>query len=137
MNTYELSREWFEFCFENPEKIDLNFIKRYKYKPSNDYSKGGFYLIKTSKGIYIGKSINYINRIKQHLYNSSNKIDIDKILNTNTYIESYLLLGYNAVGINYHTRKLETIIEQTFISIAINKNIKILNKRIYGHLQIV
>jgi len=49
----------------------------------------------------------------------------------------YLLVRYKDVNINFHTRKLETIIEQTFISIAAENNCELLNERTYGHLQIV
>jgi hypothetical protein len=137
MNSYKLSRLFFDWSFNNPSKITLEDVYKSKSLPLKDYSNGGFYLIDTEFGLYIGKSIDYMFRLKTHLRKSTNKILIDRVLNNCNSIDVYLLLKYSDVNVNFYTRKLETIIEQTFISIASKHNYNLLNDRIYGHLQIV
>lgn len=137
MKGYELSRLWFDFCFENPEKIKPNHIYSYKIRKSRDYSKGGFYMIvnRITKMIYIGKSIDYMARLKQHLYQSSNKTLIDKNLKKNPELFDFFLLAkYEDIGINFFNRKLETIIEHRFIGIANSIYPKGYNNTYYGHL---
>lgn len=138
MDSFTLSRNWFNWCFENPSKIDKELLNNYKVKGVSNYDNGGFYMIKYNKNAYIGKSIDYLSRIKSHFQISSNKTRIDVELNNNgDFYESFLLAKYSDLGINFHNRKLETIIEQTFIQIAIHKELNMLNDRIYGHLQII
>lgn len=138
MDSFTLSRNWFNWCFENPEKINQNHISEYKIKNKQNYNKGGFYLITSCDKIYIGKSIDYMARLKSHLYPSNNKTKIDIELNKcSNEFEFYLLAKYSEIGINFFNRKLETIIEQTFIQIALNTGKELLNERIYGHLQII
>jgi predicted GIY-YIG superfamily endonuclease len=51
-------------------EINIENILSYKIKQVKDFNKGGFYLIlntRTNKK-YIGKSIDYLGRLKQHLY---------------------------------------------------------------------
>ena len=137
MNGYELSRLWFDFCFENPEKIKPNLILSYKISPNKDYSRGGFYMIinRVTKMIYIGKSIDYMARLKQHLYLSSNKTLIDKELNYNPDLfDFYLLAKYEDIGINFFNRKLETVIEHRFIGKANSLYPNGYNNTYYGHL---
>ena len=137
MNGYELSRQWFDFSFENPSKIKIEDILEYSIKGSTDYKKGGFYLIlnKTENKCYIGKSINYMARLKQHLYPSNKRTNIDvELKNSLDKFEFYLLAKYSDLDINFYNRKLETIIEHRFISTALCHNYKIYNTRHYGHL---
>lgn len=137
MNGYDLSRTWFDWCFENPEKIEINTIKTYKIKSKTDYSKGGFYMIKNkiNNKCYIGKSIDYMARLKQHFYHSSNSLIIDKELNKSfDDFEFFLLVKYKDVGINFFNRKLETIIEHRLIK-KINSIVPLgYNNRYYGHI---
>jgi len=137
MNSYELSRAFFDWSFENPEKIKLEDVFKSKSSPLRDYSNGGFYLINTEFGLYIGKSIDYMYRLRSHLQKSSNKTTIDRLLNNCNNIDTYLLLNYKEAGVNFFNRKLEIIIDQTFVSIAHSHNYNVLNDRIYGHLQII
>ncbi|MDC1265660.1 GIY-YIG nuclease family protein [Flavobacteriaceae bacterium] len=141
LNSYELSRQWFDFSFKNPEMISLYDILNYKIIDNRNYNHGGFYMIKNKSNnkIYIGKSINYMSRLKQHLYLSANKTEIDLALNNGSYlVEFYLLLKYSDLGINFFNRKLETIIENTFINIALSYlPEKGYNKAYYGHLQVI
>jgi hypothetical protein len=137
MNSYDLSRKWFDWCFENPEKIKIEDILKYSIKRSTDYKEGGFYLIlnRTENKCYIGKSINYMARLKQHLYPSNKITNIDiELKNSLDEFEFYLLANYLDLDINFHNRKLETIVEHKFISTALFHNYKIYNTRHYGHL---
>jgi len=138
MNSYELSRAWFDFCFENKRLIDLKDIASHKQITDGTYTRGGFYMISSIDSAYVGKSIDYMKRLKSHTYPSSNKIRIDKELNGNINdFNFYLLLDYNSCGINFFTRHMEVIIEQTFIDIAKRNYNTLLNDKIYGHLQII
>lgn len=137
MNSYELSRAWFDWCFENPEKINIEDVIKYSIKRNIDYKKGGFYFIvnKNENKCYIGKSINYMARLKQHLYPSNERTNIDiELKNSLEKFEFYLLAKYSDLDINFFNRKLETIIEHRFISIALSNNYKIYNTNHYGHL---
>lgn len=87
---------------------------------------------------YIGKSIDYMGRLKSHLRDSNNDLEVDKTLtNRKGNCSLYLLMSYSNTNLNFFNRKYETIIEQTFINIAMQKQISTLNKKIYGHLQII
>lgn len=137
MNIYDLSRGWFDFCFENPEKINKEDILKHVIRTNKGYSKGGFYLIvnRYENKCYIGKSVNYMSRLKQHLYPSSNKTAID--IELNKYpdkFEFYILAKYEDLNINFFNRKLESVIEHRFITIALNNNHEIYNSLYYGHL---
>lgn len=99
-------------------EIHLNTIITYKVKKPKDYSKGGFYLIldtKTNKK-YIGKSIDYLARLKQHLYTSNKSTLIDKELKKDvTIFKFYLIHKYSEFNIDFFNRKLETKIEHKLI----------------------
>lgn len=137
INGYELSRAWFNWCFENPEKISPKEIQSCNGRKSRSYIEGGFYMIKNTVNgkIYVGKSMNYLARLKEHQYPSSNKslIDID-INNKDMKFEYFLLAKYKDLGINFFNRELETIIEHRFITIAGSTNPHGYNRRHYGHL---
>lgn len=136
LSTCNIDRSWLNSKFHRAKEINISDVLKHKHL-SGDYSKGGFYLIKTDAGSYIGKSMDYLNRLKQHIYKSSHRTDIDRVLNSITEYKLYLILDYKSVGINFFNRRLETIIEQTFIAIALNEKHKLLNKTVYGHLQII
>ncbi|MFL1896830.1 GIY-YIG nuclease family protein [Aquimarina sp. 2-A2] len=136
-NSYELSRRWFDFCFENPEEITLQDILSHKIRQQRNYLKGGFYLIKNTKNgkCYVGKSKDYMSRLKQHIYKSSSKTKIDKSLNEDPKaFKFYLLANYKDIGINFFNRKLETIIEHIFITVAKSFYPEGYNNIHYGHL---
>lgn len=123
------------------KKINLNDILNYKcklpYKSKDDYSKGGFYIIKHIKyeKSYIGKSIDYMARLKQHTYNSNKKTIIDIALKTNINdFEFYLIYDYQFFKINFFNRKLETIIEQHLIKEYKTYSPFGYNVRYYGHI---
>lgn len=137
MDVFALSRNWFNFSFENPELISIEAINRKIIYDCRDYSLGGFYLIKNTKQniIYVGKSKNYLHRIRQHLYLSNKKTAIDMAIKVaSDDFEFYLLARYKDIGINFFNRKYETIIEHRFISLAFEKGYKMYNNRHYGHL---
>jgi len=121
------------------KEIFLEEILNYKIKYNKDYSKGGFYLIKNTLNnkCYIGKSINYMSRLKQHTYKSNDKTIIDKELNLNIKsFKFYLISEYNEFGINFFNRKLETIIEHRYIYNFKTIHPKGYNVRTYEHIQI-
>jgi len=75
MNSYELSRAWFDFCFENPEKISPNMemakeaigIKNYRTysKAFNDLVDFGFIkIIERSKNQYSANIIAIVKNAK-------------------------------------------------------------------------
>ena len=118
------------------KEILIDEILSHKIKPNKDYSRGGFYLIKnvSNNKCYIGKSINYKSRLKQHLFNSNNKTLIDKELKLNiNNFKFYLISEYKEFGINFFNRKLETLIEQKYIKEFNTINPNGYNLRTYGH----
>lgn len=119
------------------KEILINEILLHKIKPNKDYSKGGFYLIKNFKNnkCYIGKSINYMSRLKQHLFNSNNKLLIDKELNLDVNnFKFYLISEYNEFGIDFFNRRFETLIEQKYIKEFNTIIPNGYNIRTYGHI---
>jgi len=106
------------FLCNNMIEINIENILSYKIKQVKDFNKGGFYLIlntRTNKK-YIGKSIDYLGRLKQHLYKSNNRtlIDIELKKSISDY-KFYLLHSYNDFDINFFNRNKSTIIEQKLI----------------------
>jgi len=75
----------------------------------------------------------------ENCFKSRRKINLEDILSYKIkQSKDYSLGGFSIIeSIDFHSRKLETIIEQTFIQIAIKRNKSVLNQRIYGHLQII
>jgi hypothetical protein len=119
----------------NAKQISIDSIL--SSKPlKKDYSNGGFYLIIGDENdFYIGKSIDYMYRLKVHSYKSSDKLNIDKKLNDGfDLFNFYLILTYNEIGINFFNRKLETVIEHRLISEAKKIFTKTYNKQHYGHI---
>jgi hypothetical protein len=99
-------------------EISIENILSYKIRKSKDYSKGGFYLILNTLNNkkYIGKSIDYLARLKQHLYISNNRTLIDIELNKDIgNYKFYLLHRYTEFDINFFNRNKTTIIEQKLI----------------------
>ena len=123
-------------------KINKNDILSYKiinlrYRKTDDYSKGGFYMIKHIKSgkSYIGKSIDYMARLKQHTYISNKQTTIDVALKGNlNEFEFYLIFDYKVFNIDYFNRKLETIIEQKLIQEYKTYTPNGFNVRYYGHI---
>jgi len=108
------------FCFYGMKEISINDIVSYKVKNNNrGYGKGGFYMIECSiNGMrYIGKSIDYMSRLKQHTYPSQRKTAIDRAINEYGIgsFKFYLLAEYSEFNINFYTRSLETVIENRLI----------------------
>lgn len=100
------------------QEIELKDILSYKIKKRKNYLLGGFYMIKNIKTnkCYIGKSIDYLARLRQHLYksNSKNLVDIELRNNVSDF-KFYLLENYIEYDINFFNRKLEIKIEHRFI----------------------
>ena len=119
-------------------KIEIQEIVNYKIKYRIGYSLGGFYLIRNPLNgkCYIGKSMDYMARIKQHTYPSNNKLVIDKELNLYGWenFEYFVLDNYVRLDINHYTRKLETIYEHRFITFHKTFHPHGYNQRHYGHL---
>lgn len=111
-----------------------------KYKPNRnrsrgDYSRGGFYMIKHENGMcYIGKSVDYMHRLKSHI-KCSPKLLIDVHLHSEIRLfKFYLINDYDYSEINFHNRHLETVYEQTLIKIYQTKHPKGYNIKTYEHL---
>lgn len=137
MDLHILSKKWFNHAFENPEEISISDINNFKCKTNKDYTLGGIYMIvnKNKNICYIGKSINYMLRLKQHIYPSSNKTNIDIALNEGVDLfDFYVLSKYVDTGINFFNRKYESILEHRFISTALEYNYSIYNTIHYGYL---
>lgn len=133
-----MNKDFLLNCFNNPKEINILDIYSCTIRYSRDYSLGGFYKIESDSNIYIGKSKDFMGRLKQHTFKSSNKTRIDKDLKINLeYYKYYLILDYKSQSINFSNRKLETILEQTFIKLANSSNKNILNDRVYGHISII
>ena len=102
-------------------RIEIGDILNYKSKKKShsDYNHGGWYLIlnKLNNKRYIGKSIEYMFRLKQHLNLKNPKTVIDKEIKIIGYenFEFYLLNHYNEYNINFFNRKLEVKIENELI----------------------
>jgi len=102
-------------------EIKINHIKEYKRnrKSHSDYSFGGWYLIKNKVNnmCYIGKSIEPIERLKQHLYPSTSKTQIDKEINFfgENNFTFYVVDFYKKYGIDFFNRSLELKIEKNLI----------------------
>ena len=109
MNGYELSR------------IPLRSISNYKKKRDKhwDYSLGGWYMIlDVSNGMkYIGKSVEFMFRLKQHLNVKNPKILIDKIIKEKGIecFEYYVLDKYTRHNIDFFSRSKEISIENMLI----------------------
>lgn len=127
----------FNKYFAKIRKIYHQDIISSRASKRGDYNKGGFYMILNKRDgiVYIGKSVNYLFRIRQHLRPSVNKSVIDFLLkNENIKFEFYLLMDYKELGINYNNRKLEVIIEDRLITLAKEKFNGVYNIKHYGHL---
>lgn len=123
--------------FDNKILLSIDKIINHKIKSNRDYSNGGFYMIVNTKinTCYIGKSINFLSRLKTHLYKSHNKTVIDLALKDNINdFEFYLLATYKELGINFFNRKFEIIYEHRFISESLRKGYNTYNSVHYGHL---
>ena len=121
----------------NIETIGIESIISYKIKPLRDYNKGGFYLIrnKINNKCYVGKSVDYMARLKQHTFKSSSKSDIDRALNLGLHNFEYYILGkYKDIGISYFNKKAETKIEHLLIEMFKSMQPNGYNNRYYGHL---
>lgn len=101
-------------------EIAIEDILNYKYcYPKYADNLGGIYLIENTNNNkkYIGKSIDYMYRLKTHLFPSSNKSNIDIELNLNKYeFTFHLIFNYKELGINFFNRTKSTIVEQLIIS---------------------
>ncbi len=100
-------------------EISVDEIKSYSIKRNLDYSKGGFYMIKNinSNKAYIGKSKNYMQRLKQHLYKSSKKSLIDIDLKSDIVnFKFFLIFTYSELNINFFNKKNEIIFEHRLIT---------------------
>ena len=104
------------------EEIFIDEIIKYKTKRKSkgDYSYGGFYLITDydMKPIYVGKSIDYMLRLKNHLTNakSNRGIVVDNIISSMSNARYFLIESYNNLGINFFTRSLEVYYENKYIN---------------------
>ena len=100
-------------------EIPLEEILNHKIKDNRNYLFGGFYMIenKINGKKYIGKSINYMSRLKQHTYFSKSKTLIDLELNKDlNSFKFYLISTYVDLEINFFNRRKETEIEQGLIT---------------------
>jgi len=102
-------------------KINIEEIVSYrqKKKSHSDYSLGGWYMIvDDSNGKkYIGKSIEYMFRLRQHLFIKNPKTLVDGIIKDKGMynFSFYLIKEYNSLKINFFNRKLESKIENKLI----------------------
>lgn len=103
-------------------EVYLNDIISYtvKNRRYGDYSMGAFYLItdENKKPLYVGKAICLMERLKSHYY----YLKRDKGLAVDRYmylhqdrIRFFIIDTYKNIGIDFFNRKLESIIEHTYI----------------------
>jgi predicted GIY-YIG superfamily endonuclease len=119
------------------QEVFLSDILVYKIKPIKGYSLGGFYLIEnTQNGFkYVGRSIDYMARLKQHIKIHKPKTLIDIALKSDLHkFKFYLISTYNEHSIDFFTRKSATTIEHNLISKYDTFNPKGYNNVYYGHL---
>ena len=113
----ELTTSW-GFLFIMQE-VFLSDILVYKIKPIKGYYLGGFYMIEnTQNGLkYVGRSIDYMARLKQHIKIHKPKTLIDIALKSDLHqFKFYLISTYNKHSIDFFTRNLATKIENNLIS---------------------
>lgn len=109
------------------KEIQLNEILTFKSirKSHSDYRYGGWYLIENivNGKRYIGKSIDYMVRLRQHLFvkNPKTLIDTEISIHGVDSFRFYVLMHYQEVGVNFFNRKIEHKIENDLI---INMNTK-------------
>lgn len=125
------------------KEIKYNDIITYNSKRINcgDYSFGGFYLITDNENnnLYVGKSIDVMLRLKNHIYNAKrqNGLNIDLHLSNKPELFKYFIIeSYINLKINFFNRKLETIYENTFINKFDTICPKGLNYKYYDNLRI-
>ena len=104
-----------------------DFIKYKSIKKSHsDYSFGGWYMIKDIENgmCYIGKSIEYKLRLRQHISIKNPKTLIDKAIKEKGIdnFKYYLLYNYVDHDINFFNRKLEIKIENKLIGLFKTKH---------------
>lgn len=100
-------------------EIPLIDILNHKIKYNRNYLFGGFYMIENriNGKKYIGKSINYMSRLKQHTYKSKSKTIIDLELKEDlNNFRFYLISTYVELNINFFNRNKETEVEQSLIT---------------------
>ena len=66
----------------NVVELSIEEVLSYKIKPVKNYQNGGFYMIKNkiSGKCYVGKSIDFKARLKQHTFKSNSKSLIDSAI---------------------------------------------------------
>ena len=85
--------------------------------------------------VYIGKSIDFMGRLKSHLYPSSTKTKIDIALKSDIFNFSFFVIDtYENCEINFFNRFLETQTEHRLITKHKSYNPHGYNTRHYGHL---
>lgn len=121
----------------------LSDIVKYnsKRKSRGDYSNGGFYLItdKNDKYLYVGKSIDVMLRLKNHLHNARRNtgLEIDKLISqAPENFKFYLIDSYINLKIDFFTRHLESIIEHQLIGSLKTYHPHGLNFKYYDKLRV-
>lgn len=106
----------------NLSEINLVSVMKavYGYKNCDKYINGGFYLIydNINNMGYVGKSILVLPRIKNHIMNANRQtgIFLDRVMhNRINDFSFYKIASYKEIGINFFTRKLESVVEREFI----------------------
>jgi hypothetical protein len=102
-------------------KIHLKDVLKYKQrrKSHSDYDYGGWYLIENTLNgkKYIGRSIEYLFRLRQHVTFKNPKILIDKEIKKYgmSNFNFYVIDVYSSYNIDFFNRKIQGVIEQKFI----------------------
>ena len=103
------------------KEINVSEIIKYRRRRAShyDYDYGGWYMIEDTQSNkkYIGKSIEYMERLRQHVTLKNPKTVIDKNIKEKgiDFFKFYLLDKYENYNICFHTRKNETKIEHSLI----------------------
>ena len=104
-------------------EINLNDIISYKQKKKShsDYTYGGWYMIldkNNNNKKYVGKSIEYMFRLRQHLNVNNPKTLIDVIIKDKgvSNFSFYLLKSYKELNVNFFNRKIEYKVEKQLIT---------------------
>ena len=102
--------------------IKLESIINYKSKKKShsDYTYGGWYAIKdlTNNKMYIGKSIDYMFRIRQHIKIKNPKTCIDSTIKEKgvNNFKFFLIYKYSKYNVNFFNRFIEQKVEHRLIT---------------------
>jgi len=102
-------------------EVSISDFRNYTQKRLGhwDYNYGGWYLIvrKSDQKSYVGKSIEILHRLRQHISKKNPKTHIDKCINNDgaEQFKYFIIDTYKNYDIDFFNRSLETVIENELI----------------------